>query len=185
MKVGSRWVKTPVTNSNRKLWCQGCGVFDSGAGGRVVHGGFREGAVCVLEGKVFGELYKNRSSLASADTVTLSGAPVSGTNGTVRETSLQAVTTGTPSITGTARVGSTLTATGGAWSPASKLTYSVVARRASRDAGHLEPGTDGIRQFPRMDSDPSAVSPSPGTLRRESPCSGIFPGVGDRREDRA
>jgi hypothetical protein len=122
VKVGSTWVKTPVTNSNM-IGASGGAYSIPGLGAGSYTVGFEKSQSASSTAKVFGEFYKNRSALANADTVTLSGTPVSGINGTVRATPLSALAAGTPSISGAATVGSTLTANAGTWTSGTTLAY--------------------------------------------------------------
>jgi DNA/RNA endonuclease G (NUC1) len=122
VKVGSTWVKTPVTNSNM-IGASGGAYSIPGLGAGSYTVGFEKSQSASSTAKVFGEFYKNRRALANADTVTLSGTPVSGINGTVRATPLSALAAGTPSISGAATVGSTLTANAGTWTSGTTLAY--------------------------------------------------------------
>lgn len=121
MKVGSSWVKTPMVN--RKSFGVRGGSYsipNLGSGSYTV--GFENQQVEYYKKTAIGEFYKNRSEVASADTVTLPGA-ASGINGTVRATPVQALAVGTPSISGAARSGSTLRVSPGTWTPGATFTY--------------------------------------------------------------
>ncbi|MCI1748295.1 MAG: hypothetical protein LKI24_09480 [Acidipropionibacterium sp.] len=120
MKVGSTWVKTPVTSSTDG---RGGAYSIPGLGAGAYTVGFEKSQSGYSKTKVYGEFYKNRSALANADTVTLSGKAASGINGTVRATPLSALAAGTPTISGAATVDSTLTAKPGTWTSGSALSY--------------------------------------------------------------